>query len=726
MATRPRAIASVIAAVLILVPRLGFTQEAERKPEPATVTRDEVVVVTASRNETNLVDAPAAMSVVTAEQIALSPASGYGDLLRTLPGLNVIETAAGDLNVTSRLATKVGARNQLTLVDGRPLYLDFVGFTLWQFAPLDLDDAKQIEVVQGPASAVWGSNALTGVVNILSRTPREDLGTRLRLGYGLFGRDAGQLAGAGPGANWSLGLNHARSLSAKWALRVNAGYVDGDAWPRPAGAVPTGTHPLDPSEATGGAAYPPFPSSGTKQPRASVRVDQDLDTGARLSYEAGFNQASGILHTSVGPFLLDDTRFSFLQTRYEAKGLRLRAFGNFLSGENNPNLLTLDAQGQPVRLDYKTKTFDLDGAKTWIVSGRHLLSLGADYRRNDFDTISTAPGAVNRNELGGYAQGDLRFSRFHVNAALRLDKFSSVDGLIVSPRVALLFKPTPSQSVRASFGRSFRAPTAIDEYFDLDVIGGAFPLGAIDPRLDGQFFPIVVHAHGDPNVKEESLTTWEIGYTGAFGATNVSAAIYLADLHDPIVSNVPGPPYTSANPPPGWPLPPIVIDVLAANGVVFPSELVITNLGPVRNRGVELGLSHRLSVGITAFANYSWQDDPEPLDSDSGIPPYPAGALNVPSHHHLNTGITLDRGRFLGGATLSYSSAAFWADTLTPSYWGPTPAHTLLGASVGVRFAENRLTLVLKGANLLDEDVQYHVFGDILKRSVTLQARMRF
>jgi hypothetical protein len=105
--------------------------------------------------------------------------------------------------------------------------------------------------------------------------------------------------------------------------------------------------------------------------------------------------------------------------------------------------------------------------------------------------------------------------------------------------------------------------------------------------------------------------------------------------------------------------------------------------------------------------------------------PYPAGTLNVPSHHRFNLGLTLDRGRFLGGVTLNYMSEAFWADVLRPPFWGATPDHTLLGASVGVRLAATRLTILLKGTNLLDEDVQYHVFGDIAKRSVVLQAKVR-
>ena len=78
---RTRAIALVF---LAFAPRLSWPQEAEteKKPEPPAVTRDEVVVVAASRSETNLVDAPATMSVVTAEQIAKSPVTGFASVLR--------------------------------------------------------------------------------------------------------------------------------------------------------------------------------------------------------------------------------------------------------------------------------------------------------------------------------------------------------------------------------------------------------------------------------------------------------------------------------------------------------------------------------------------------------------------------------------------------------------------------------------------------------------------
>ena len=63
------------------------------------------------------------------------------------------------------------------MLDGRSLYQDFFGFVMWDFMPANLDEIKRIEVIRGPASAVWGANALNGVINVITKTPREMAGT---------------------------------------------------------------------------------------------------------------------------------------------------------------------------------------------------------------------------------------------------------------------------------------------------------------------------------------------------------------------------------------------------------------------------------------------------------------------------------------------------------------------------------------------------------------------
>src|SRR6185369_11876100 len=88
-------------------------------PRADEVKREEVLVVSASKVESTLVNAPATLSVVTAETIASSPAQNYGDLLRSVPGLNVIQLSARDVNITARQATGSLSTTQLVILDGR-------------------------------------------------------------------------------------------------------------------------------------------------------------------------------------------------------------------------------------------------------------------------------------------------------------------------------------------------------------------------------------------------------------------------------------------------------------------------------------------------------------------------------------------------------------------------------------------------------------------------------
>src|SRR5687767_11440601 len=97
--------------------------ESQKPDEP--IVYEEQVVVSASKVEQQLVNAPAAVSLVSSETIQNSPATNIGDLLRAVPGLNVSQTSARDVNITTRGATSTLSTSQLALVDGRSVYLDF-------------------------------------------------------------------------------------------------------------------------------------------------------------------------------------------------------------------------------------------------------------------------------------------------------------------------------------------------------------------------------------------------------------------------------------------------------------------------------------------------------------------------------------------------------------------------------------------------------------------------
>ena len=218
---------------------------------------EEAVIVTASRIGASLLDAPSTMTVLPAATIAVLPAQNIGDLLRAVPGVNVIQMSARDINITSRQATSTAATSQLALLDGRSIYLDFFGLILWDFVPTNVNDIKQIEVVRGPASAVWGANALTGAVNIITKSPRETAGaTNVTLSAGWFDRDVGSTAGKGAGALYGAGVSTSRVVNGTWSYRLSGGYFHSDPLPRPTGQIPVITDPRDPTMTVGGALYP--------------------------------------------------------------------------------------------------------------------------------------------------------------------------------------------------------------------------------------------------------------------------------------------------------------------------------------------------------------------------------------------------------------------------------------------------------------------------------------
>jgi len=692
--------------------------EAAADPAAAPV-YEEQVVVTASRAEQQLINASATVSLITSQTIESSPALNYGDLLRAVPGVNVTQTSARDINLTSRGATGTLSTSQLALVDGRSIYLDFFGFVGWDFLPVNPSEIKQIEVIRGPASAVWGANALSGVVNVITKSPREMQGSTLTIGVGTLDRSTPQ-RDRGAGALFYVNGTHAQAVNDRWAYKVTAGAYTQDAFARPSGAIPNGT----------GTQYPDYANQGTTQPKFDVRVDRDLTDGRTLVFQGGLAGTEGIMHTGIGPFDIDrGTVLGYGRVSYTRNALKVSAFVNVLNGEAT-NLLSADPLGNPIGFRFDTATYDVEVGNVQTVAGRHVLSYGANFRRNQFD-LSIAPDAASRSEGGGYIQDEIFLSdRFRAVLGARLDKFDIIDNPQFSPRTALLFKPAPEHTIRVSYNRAFRAPSAINNYLDA-VISEPLNLGLfaqLDPRLVGQIYRIPIAVQGDrvfqethggagPELVEQSIDAFEVGYSAILGGrATVTAAWYYNEIKDDtFFTEITAERWTAANPPPGWPLPPQVIALVP--GGSFPALFSYRNFGTVKQKGLELGVDGAVNRELGLFANYSYQPEP---DAD-----FPMTELNIPAAHRVNLGGSYSGRRFLGNLAISYSSSAFWQDVLDARYSGTTDAYTLVNGAFGIRWGGgDRFVTSVKVNNLLNDDIQQHVFGDIIKRQVIAELRM--
>ena len=741
---------------------------------------EEVTVESASKVEQKLIDAPATMSVVTSETLASQPAQNMADTLRAVPGLNVIQMSARDINLTARQATSTLSTSQLVSVDGRSVYLDFFGLVLWDLVPSPTSgEIKQIEVVRGPASVVWGANAVNGVVNIITKTPRENEGFGLVLGGGLFDRDGGSREKDGDGYQFNGAFSYAHAINDTWSYRLNAGYFWSDPYSRPTGQVPLDCHPLGVTPCRtasgaavaggvpiGGATFPPdanqpggFSNEGTEQPKFTLRVDQDFKSGGRILYEGGYNGTTGIVHTGIGPFRLESPSYmAFGRVSYSKGALRVSAFANFLDA-SAPNLLVSDPNTLgPIQLDFKTETYDFEVGNTNVVATRHIFTYGGNIRRNNFD-ISLAQGP-DRTEYGAYLTWEYFVDKFRFSAGGRVDKFGNIDSAVFSPRVSVMFKPTPTHSIRASFNRAFVSPSFINNYLNQDI---QFPqvvdltplkplIGPAAALVPPPFFP-TVNAFGNSEMKEQSTDQWEAAYTGTFGGkTTVGLALYQSSTNDNINFTYLYPPGTPGYPPPTYydvqnpargvtvptattpshaiTLSPLLMGILAQVPPQFGGPIRIPykaatylNLGPIRNRGIEVSLDQRFNNEWTGFANYSWQDTPEAQSADAGQIPYPVQEIGLPSKNRFNLGLGYSGKTFFGNANVNYADEALWVDVLNASYAGFTDSYTMLNATLGVKLAQGKLTVSLKGMNLTNEKIQQHIFGDILKRSIVAELR---
>jgi len=716
-------IARLFSGLLLLVCTApAFAQGSQQSPsQPSTEekppTFEEQVVVSASRSEQVLVNAPAAVTIIGSTTLQNSPGSNMGDLLRTVPGLNVTQVSARDVNFTTRGATSTLATSQLALVDGRSIYLDFFGMVMWDLVPTNLGEIKRIEVVRGPASAVWGANAMTGVVNVITKTPRELAmagGTSVTIGAGAFSRNVTGNS-QNSGSLFYVNGSQAQAVDDRWSYKLSAGYFTQDPLPRPAGNLPNAFN----------TPYPAFANTGTSQPKFDARVDYDLGggSGGRLVFAGGVAGTEGIIHSGVGPFDIDnDSRMTYFTSRYEKGARRIAFFANLLDG-NAINLLARGPTGERLPLVFDTKTFDVEASDVRVIGTRHAITFGGNYRHNTFD-ISLAAGGDDRNEGGAYIQDEIFLDEhFRWVVGGRVDKFSSIDDAVFSPRTTFMIKPDAAQTFRISFNRAFRAPSFINNNINTTILNQV-DLRAAHPLLADFVFPI--RAVGNESLKPETLTAFELGYAGVVRNLNLSASVYWNNTENGIFFT-PNVFYSSTNLPPTWPgvLPGFILTGLAQLNppVLLPAQYTYLNFGEVRDKGVELGVDTALNRFVNVFANYSYQWKPVVRDLPAGTS---IADVNWPASNRFNAGFDFSYSRYLGNLSVNFTDEAYWQDVLDVRYAGSTDSFTLVNAAFGVRWLNNRLTTSIKMTNLGNQEVQQHVFGDIMKRQVVGEVRVGF
>lgn len=242
-------------------------------------------VETASRKTQRVQDVPAAVQVIGREDIERSGVNSLPEALRLVPGVQVARLSNNRWAVSARGFNGRFANKLLVLMDGRSIYSPLFGGVLWEMEDTLLEDVERIEVIRGPQAALWGANAVNGVINIITRHSRDTRGTLLAAGAGsedpgfLAARQGFPLAGgdariwlkaferdpseetSGRSGNddwraWRLGARGDWALSGRQRLTVSATTFasdTGDRWNLPDLLRPTGSLPVDLGQKDSGA-----------------------------------------------------------------------------------------------------------------------------------------------------------------------------------------------------------------------------------------------------------------------------------------------------------------------------------------------------------------------------------------------------------------------------------------------------------------------------------------
>lgn len=432
---------------------------------------EEETVSIASRYEQPISKAPSDVYVITDDDIRNSGATDIPTLLRQVPGMEVMQTNAADFNVSVRGNNQLATNKLLVLIDGRSIYVDQAGIIFWKQLPIALTEIKKIEVLKGPASAVYGFNAFDGVVNIITKSPEELRGTTLQVAGGELGTLLTNAIHAGTAGNWGYRLSAGHEQTQRWSDR-HAPALNG--------------------QRVGGMAEYHLPGDGT------------IRTEAGLARSAPYN---GILNSiSTGDNALSQT---YALVSYEQSGLLVRGWWNGLfsdaTSRMHPLLLPLlgltDRFGRTDQ-EYSLNTYDIETRYRCRPMETLSVTVGANYRH----IISSSTMLDNRaseNRLGLYAQGDWQvWPSLELSTGLRYDLDTFINPTL-SPRGALVYHVTSNHAIRLSGSIAYRPPTTNE-----------VSLSALNPIMLPGSSPLVALIQGSSDVSPEHIASYEFGYQG--------------------------------------------------------------------------------------------------------------------------------------------------------------------------------------------------------------------
>lgn len=516
---------------------LPWTFVAEAQPAPADLTKlslEELLnieISSVAKKEQKLADAAAAIYVITQEDIRRSGAMSIPEVLRMAPGLSVARIDSNKWSITARGFSSSFANNLLVLIDGRSVYTPLFSGVYWDVQDTVLDDVDRIEVIRGPAGAVWGANAVNGVINIITKHAQATQGGLLTAGGGSQERGFGEMRYGG-----AIGNDVRYRVFGKYFNRENfAGAFEinaNDAW---------------------------------HVGRGGFRIDSSLAQDGSLTLQGEYYD--GKVGTKVETTSLTSP-FSALAKEDTpiAGGNVLARWRRSLSPTANLKVqLYYDRTKRESMIVKETRdTVDLEFQHQFAWSNGHELIWGLGYRLtahkitgNSF-TVSLNPKSRDDHLLSAFFQNDFALVRDRLRLTLgaKLER-NDYSGFEIQPNARLLWTPHKKHSFWGAVSRAVRTPSIVEH----DVRANLSATVGPTPTCPLPLTICLSSLFGDKKFSSEHLVAYELGYRSQVARRMSVDIATFYHLYSGLRTIEPGTPFLELTPAPAH----LVIPLRPAN-----------------------------------------------------------------------------------------------------------------------------------------------------------------
>ncbi|MCI0415821.1 TonB-dependent receptor [bacterium] len=462
-------------SVLCLFALTSSAQEQE-KPDLTEVGLEQLInmeVTSVSKKKQSVAEAAVAIFVITQKDIQRSGATSIPELLRMAPGLNVAQIDANKWAISSRGFNSRFSNKLLVMIDGRTVYTPLFSGVFWDVQDTLLEDIERIEVIRGPGATLWGANAVNGVINIITKRPRETRG-------GMF------TGGLGSEEKGFAGFRYGDEIDSLSYYRVYGKYFNRDNF------VLTPGVPANDS-------WDMF-RAGFRAEKSWIRGDSVTVQGDLYNGDIGDQETVPSLAPPFLVTLIDDAEVSGgnLLGRWERKFAHDSDMALRIYYDRTNRLDTVHRENRD--------TFDMDFQHRFAWGSRQEIVWGLGYRYTNDDISGIVvfdPSSRADHLFSGFIQDEIRF----YNEEFRLTvgtKFENNDytGTEIQPNVRMLWTPEEQHTIWGAISRAVRTPSRFEHNAVINV--SAMP-------VQGGLLALTVLL-GDPDFESEDLVAYELGY----------------------------------------------------------------------------------------------------------------------------------------------------------------------------------------------------------------------